>query len=79
MTSAWFSPATRCKGPVGNDALIGGGGNDTLTGGAATNNNRLLNGDIETHSTPSGNWSAYQTLNGWTAIPGGGNRTLEQP
>ncbi len=58
-------------GGSGNDALIGGGGNDVLTGGVATNNNRLLNGDFETHSTPSGNWAAYQTLNGWTAIPGG--------
>ncbi len=59
------------SGGSGNDALIGGGGNDVLTGGAATNNNRLLNGDFETHSTPSGNWTAYQSLNGWTAIPGG--------
>ncbi len=59
------------QGVSGNDALIGGGGNDTLTGGAATNNNRLLNGDFETHSTPSGGWASYQTLGGWTAIPGG--------
>ncbi len=59
------------QGASGNDALIGGGGNDTLTGGAATNNNRLLNGDFATHSTASGNWASYQSLGGWTAIPGG--------
>ncbi len=39
------------QGNGGNDALIGGGGNDVLTGGLATNSNRLINGDFETHTT----------------------------
>ncbi len=59
------------SGGAGNDALIGGGGNDVLTGGAANNNNRLINGDFETHNTGVNSEQTVTSLAGWTAIAGG--------